>query len=65
MDTSTLLFAMAATLAGVALHARRLSIEKREGVLLRVFTGLCGARAAVTAILKRSTLINFNLLVAD
>ncbi|WP_212745079.1 hypothetical protein [Hydrogenophaga sp. 2FB] len=54
---------MTATLAGVALHARRLSIEKREGVLLRVFTGLCGARAAVTAILKRSTLIH--LLVAD
>lgn len=63
MDTSTLLFAMTATLAGVALHARRLSIEKREGVLLRVFTGLCGARTAVTAILKRSSLIY--LLVAD
>lgn len=52
MDTSTLLFAiMTATLAGVALHARRLGNEKRDVVLLGVFSGLCGVGTALGAIL--------------
>ena len=52
MDTSTLFFAiMIATLAGVTLHAWRLGNEKRDIVLLGVFSGLCGVGTVVTAIL--------------
>lgn len=51
MDTSTLLLAlMAATLAGVTFHAWHLGNERRDVALLGVFSGLCGAGAAVTAI---------------
>lgn len=52
MDTSTLLLAvLTATLAGVTFHAWRLGNEKRDVVLLSVFSGLMGAGTAVAAIL--------------
>lgn len=52
MDTSTLLFAiMTICLAGVTLHAWRLRNEKRDVVLLGVFSALMGAGTAVAAIL--------------
>ena len=52
MDTSTLLLAvLTATLAGVTIHAWRLGNEKRDVVLLGVFSGLMGAGTAVAAIL--------------
>jgi hypothetical protein len=52
MDTSTLLLAvLTATLAGVTFHAWRLGNEKRDVVLLGVFSGLLGAGTAVAAIL--------------
>jgi hypothetical protein len=52
MDTSTLLFAiLTLCLLGVTYHAWRLGNEKRDVVLLGVFSGLMGAGAAVTTIL--------------
>jgi hypothetical protein len=52
MDTSTLLFAiMTICLAGVTFHAWRLGNEKRDVVLLGVFSALMGAGTAVAAIL--------------
>jgi hypothetical protein len=52
MDTSTLLFAlMTIGLAGVTFHAWRLGNEKRDVVLLGVFSALMGAGTAVAAIL--------------
>lgn len=52
MDTSTLLLGvLTATLAGVTFHAWRLGNEKRDVVLLGVFSGLCGVGTVVTAIL--------------
>ena len=52
MDTSTLLFAiLTLCLVGVTFHAWRLGNEKRDVVVLGVFSGLMGAGTAVTAIL--------------
>ena len=52
MDTSTLLFAiLTICLVGVTFHAWRLGNEKRDVVLLGVFSGLMGAGTAVSAIL--------------
>ena len=52
MDTSTLLFAiLTLCLVGVTFHAWRLGNEKRDVVLLGVFSGLMGAGTAVTVIL--------------
>ena len=52
MDTSTLLFAiLTATLVGVTFHAWRLGNEKRDVVLLGVFSALMGMGTAVAAIL--------------
>jgi len=52
MDTSTLLFAiMTLCLAGVTFHSWRLGNEKRDVVLLGVFSALMGAGTAVAAIL--------------
>jgi hypothetical protein len=52
MDTSTLLFAiLTLCLVGVTLRAWRLGNEKRDVVLLGVFSGLMGAGAAASAIL--------------
>ena len=52
MDTSTLLFAiLTLCLVGVTCHAWRLGNEKRDVVLLGVFSGLMGAGTAVSAIL--------------
>jgi len=52
MDTSTLVFAiLTICLVGVTFHAWRLGNEKRDVVLLGVFSGLCGVGTAVTAIL--------------
>ena len=52
MDTSTLLLAiLTLCLAGVTFHAWRLGNEKRDVVLLGVFSGLLGAGTAVAAIL--------------
>jgi hypothetical protein len=51
MDTSTLLFAIITLcLAGVTFNAWRLGNEKRDVVLLGVFSALMGAGTAVTAI---------------
>jgi hypothetical protein len=52
LDTSTLLLTiLTACLVGVTFHAWRLGNEKRDVVLLGVFSGLMGAGAAVTAVL--------------
>jgi hypothetical protein len=52
MDTSTLLFAiLTRCLVGVTFHAWRLGNEKRDVVLLGVFSGLMGMGTAVAAIL--------------
>lgn len=52
MDTSTLLFAiLTISLVGVTFHAWRLGNEKRDVVLLGVFSGLMGTGTAVSAIL--------------
>ena len=52
MDTSTLLFAiLTVCLVGVTFNAWRLGNEKRDVVLLGVFSGLMGVGTAVTAIL--------------
>ena len=52
MDTSTILLAiLTLCLVGVTFHAQRLGNEKRDVVLLGVFSGLMGAGTAVTAIL--------------
>ena len=52
MDTSTILFAiLTLCLVGVTFHAQRLGNEKRDVVLLGMFSGLMGAGTAVTAIL--------------
>jgi O-antigen ligase len=52
MDTSTLFFAiLTLCLAGVTFQAWRLGNEKRDVVLLGVFSGLLGAGTAVTTIL--------------
>ncbi len=52
MDASTLLFAILTfCLVGVTFHAWRLGNEKRDVVLLGVFSGLMGAGTAVAAIL--------------
>ena len=52
MDTSTLLFAiLTICLVWVAFHARHLGNEKRDVVLLGVFSSLMGAGTAVSAIL--------------
>jgi len=52
MDTSTLLFAvMTFCLVGVTFQAWRLGNEKRDVVLLGVFSALLGTGTAVTAIL--------------
>ena len=52
MDTSTLLFAiLTICLIGVTFHAWRLGNEKRDVVLLGVFTALMGTGTAVAAIL--------------
>ena len=52
MDTSTTMFAiLTATLIGVNFHAWRLGNEKRDVVLLGVFSALCGVGTTVAAIL--------------
>lgn len=52
MHTSTLVFAvLTLCLVGVTFHAWRLGNEKRDVVLLGVFSGLLGAGTAVAAIL--------------
>lgn len=52
MDTSILIFVMlAVALAGVAIHAWRLGNDGRDVALLGVVGRLCGAGAAVAAIL--------------
>ncbi len=52
MHTSTFVFAiLTLCLAGVTFHAWRLGNEKRDVVLLGVFSALMGAGAAVAAIL--------------
>lgn len=52
MDISTFLFAtLTLCMVGVTLHAWRLGNEKRDVVLLGVFSGLLGAGTAVAAIL--------------
>jgi hypothetical protein len=52
MDTSTLVFTiLTVCLVGVTLHAWRLGNDKRDVVLLGVFSGLMGAGTAVTALL--------------
>jgi uncharacterized membrane protein YadS len=52
MDTGTLLLAMmTVTLVGATFHARRLGNEKRDVALLGAFSGMCGVRTAVAAIL--------------
>ena len=52
MDTNTLLFAILTTcLVVVTFQAWRLGNEKRDVLLLGVFSGLMGAGTAVTAIL--------------
>ena len=52
MDTSTLLFSiLTICLVWVAFHARNLGKEKRDVVLLGVFSSLMGAGTAVSAIL--------------
>lgn len=51
-DTSALLFAtLTLCLGNVTFHAWRLGNEKRDVVLLGVFSGLLGAGTAVAAIL--------------
>ena len=51
MDTSTLLFAiLTICLVGVTFHAWRLGNEKRDVVLLGLFSGLMGVGTAVSAI---------------
>jgi|GEM_PF-1649196 len=51
MDTSTLLFAiMTFSLVGVTFHAWRLGNERRDLVLLGVFSALMGVGTAVAAI---------------
>ena len=52
MDTSTLVFAiLTLCLVGVTFHAWRLGNERRDVVLLGVFSALMGAGMAVAAIL--------------
>ena len=52
MDTSALLLAiLTLCLVGVTFHAWRLRNERRDVVLLGVFSALMGAGAAVAAIL--------------
>lgn len=52
MDTITFVFAvLTLCLIGVTLHARRLGNEKRDVVLLGVFSGFLGAGTAVSALL--------------
>ncbi len=52
MDTSTLLLGiLTLCLAGVTCHAWHLGNEKRDVVLLGVFSALMGAGTAVAAIL--------------
>lgn len=52
MDTSTLVFAiLTICLAGVTFHAWRQGNEKRDVVLLGVFSALMGAGTAVATIL--------------
>ena len=56
MDKSTLLFAiLTLCLIGVAFHAWRLGNEKRDVVLLGVFSGLMGAGTAVAVLLGVSS----------
>ena len=52
MDTSTILFAiLTLCLAGVTFQAWHLGKEKRDVVLLGVFSGVLGAGTAVSVIL--------------
>jgi hypothetical protein len=52
MDTRTLLFVtLTLCMVGVTFHAWRLGNEKRDVVLLGVFSALLGAGTAVAAIL--------------
>ena len=52
MDNSTLLFAtLALCLVCVTFHAWRLGNEKRDVVLLSVFSGLMGACTTISVIL--------------
>ncbi len=52
MDSITLLLSiMTLCLIGVTFHAKRLGNEKRDVVLLGVFSGLLGAGTAVSAVL--------------
>jgi hypothetical protein len=52
VDTSTLLSAiLTICLVGVTFHAWRLGNEKRDVMLLGVFSGLMGAGTALTAVL--------------
>lgn len=52
MDTSTLIFAaLTLCLTGATFHARRMGNERRDVVLLGVFSGLMGSGTAITAIL--------------
>lgn len=52
METSTLLLViLTACLVGVTFHAWRLGNEKRDVMLLGVFSGLMGAGTALTAVL--------------
>jgi hypothetical protein len=52
MDTSTLIFAiLTICLVGVTFHAWRLGNEKRDVVLLGVFSALMGAGTVASSIL--------------
>ncbi|MBH1987514.1 MAG: hypothetical protein I8H76_09365 [Burkholderiales bacterium] len=52
MDTSTLMLAaLTFCLVGATLHARRLGNERRDVMLLGVFSGLMGSGTAISAIL--------------
>lgn len=51
MDSTTLLLAtLTAALAAATVHAWRLGNERRDVVLLGVFSGLLGAGALITAV---------------
>ena len=51
METTFLFAILTVCLVGVTFHAWRLGNEKRDVVLLGVFSGLMGAGTAVAAIL--------------
>ena len=51
METTFLFAILTVCLLGVTFHAWRLGNEKRDVVLLGVFSGLCGVGTTVAAIL--------------